>query len=170
MHPGQVHKAKLLQVRYVLQVIINGVIGWGVNSDSQIKHAIKAMHHVLRPSGLLVVGYNAGMVACCEQFTPLFVPTQLGDLAQTVDMADSEMHHVSYELWHVQLSNPISRQHLQNANFVERGLKLVVCRSTSSSGGMPVNPRGWSQPEALVIQNLVLRDGFEIVPCNKSGA
>ena len=83
----------------VMQVILNGVLGWGVNSDAQIRQAVKAVHRVMRPNALLVIGYNDGMVECCNQFLPLFRPVDLGNLKQQNDMAESELHHVSSWLW-----------------------------------------------------------------------
>lgn len=39
-------------------VICNGVLGWGLNEISDIEAAFTAMHQVLVPSGLLVLGWN----------------------------------------------------------------------------------------------------------------
>ncbi len=39
-------------------VICNGVLGWGLNQIEDIETAFEAMHRILEPSGLLVLGWN----------------------------------------------------------------------------------------------------------------
>jgi SAM-dependent methyltransferase len=39
-------------------VILNGVFGFGVNDTDEMRTTVKAIHAVLRPGGLLVLGWN----------------------------------------------------------------------------------------------------------------
>jgi SAM-dependent methyltransferase len=39
-------------------VICNGVFGWGLNAPNDIEAAISAVHRVLRPGGLFLLGWN----------------------------------------------------------------------------------------------------------------
>ena len=75
-------------------IIINGVIGWGLDDEKQIELAVKVMHRALKPGGLVIVGYNIGLATCCHQFEPRFQKVGLGTIPHLVDLAGSEMHHV----------------------------------------------------------------------------
>ena len=39
-------------------VVMNGVFGWGLDTRADVDTALIALHHVLRPGGLLVIGWN----------------------------------------------------------------------------------------------------------------
>lgn len=39
-------------------IVFNGVFGWGLNDRAEVNAALRAFHHVLRPGGELVVGWN----------------------------------------------------------------------------------------------------------------
>ena len=73
-------------------IILNGVIGWGLNEDKHIEMAVKDMHKALRTSGVIVVGYNEG-ANCCHQFEPYFKRSTLGPLPHSIDLKTSELHH-----------------------------------------------------------------------------
>jgi SAM-dependent methyltransferase len=44
-------------------VLLNGVFGWGVDRDEDIDRTLDALRTVLRPGGLLLVGWNQGRCA-----------------------------------------------------------------------------------------------------------
>ena len=74
--------------------ILNGIIGWGLDTNAGVADAAVALHASLRPGGLLVIGYNVGYGTCCHQFQSLFAPTELGGLPQKIDLINSPFHHV----------------------------------------------------------------------------
>lgn len=39
-------------------VILNGVLGWGLNKPGAIEKAITDIHNIMRPGGILVIGWN----------------------------------------------------------------------------------------------------------------
>jgi hypothetical protein len=39
-------------------VILNGVLGFGIDTPSEMRRAIEELHHAIRPGGLLVVGWS----------------------------------------------------------------------------------------------------------------
>lgn len=39
-------------------VLMNGVLGWGLNEASAIERAVAAIHAILRPGGIFVLGWN----------------------------------------------------------------------------------------------------------------
>jgi hypothetical protein len=41
-------------------IVMNGVLGFGVNDPADMRMVMKAVHGVLEPGGLLVVGWNVG--------------------------------------------------------------------------------------------------------------
>lgn len=48
-------------------VILNGVFGYGVDDPADMRRAVEAIHAVLTPRGLLVVGWNVGLHADPEK-------------------------------------------------------------------------------------------------------
>lgn len=59
-------------------IVLNGVFGFGVDSPDDMRAAAKAMSEVLRPGGLLVVGWNTDLHADPEELgvlSPYFVRT-----------------------------------------------------------------------------------------------
>jgi SAM-dependent methyltransferase len=64
-------------------VLMNGVFGWGLNESASIESAFAAVHAVLRPGGLFVLGWNdtpdlvpvpLAQVAALQAFTPYHFP------------------------------------------------------------------------------------------------
>jgi SAM-dependent methyltransferase len=64
-------------------VVMNGVFGWGLNERISIEQAFAAIHAVLRPGGLFVLGWNdtpdlvpvpLAQVAALQDFTPYHFP------------------------------------------------------------------------------------------------
>jgi len=58
-------------------IIMNGVFGFGVNEPADMRGTIKALHEVLQPDGLLIVGWNTNLhddPEGLEIYTPYFVP------------------------------------------------------------------------------------------------
>ncbi len=60
-------------------VLMNGVFGWGLNQKESIEKAIAAVHAILRPGGIFVLGWNdtpdlvpvpLTQVQALEEFTP----------------------------------------------------------------------------------------------------
>lgn len=43
---------------YFDAVVFNGVYGWGVNGEDELRRTFRGIRHVLRPGGMLVFGYN----------------------------------------------------------------------------------------------------------------
>ena len=74
-------------------IIINGVIGWGLNDHSTRRAAAKGVHAVLRAHGLVIIGYNYG-TECCQEYDHLFSSTSLSQLPSMIDLHNSEMHHI----------------------------------------------------------------------------
>jgi hypothetical protein len=50
-------------------ILLNGVLGWGVDSDEDISRTLGALWRVMQPGGLLLVGWNRGRCA-----DPLEIP------------------------------------------------------------------------------------------------
>lgn len=68
--------AGLLEKESVDLVVCNGVYGWGLDRRQDIERAFAASHHVLRPGGLFLLGWND-----CEERRP--VPLEsIGALAK----------------------------------------------------------------------------------------
>jgi SAM-dependent methyltransferase len=44
-------------------VILNGVFGFGVNDTAEMRRTVEAIHAVLKPGGLLIVGWNKDLHA-----------------------------------------------------------------------------------------------------------
>ncbi|KAK9844960.1 hypothetical protein WJX74_009058 [Apatococcus lobatus] len=76
-------------------VIINGVIGWGVDSAPDIEAAFQALYTVLKRRGLLVVGYNFphAFAHWGKDLLPRFSDATLGHLPHKMDLGASELHH-----------------------------------------------------------------------------
>lgn len=64
-------------------ILMNGVFGWGLNQKTAIERAFAAVHAVLRPGGLFVLGWNdtpdlvpvpLTQVAALQDFTPYSFP------------------------------------------------------------------------------------------------
>ncbi|SEQ01529.1 Methyltransferase domain-containing protein [Faunimonas pinastri] len=49
------------EVRFDL-VILNGVLGWGVDSPEDIERALEGVMRILRPGGVLLLGWNRGRI------------------------------------------------------------------------------------------------------------
>jgi len=67
--------------RYFDFVLMNGVFGWGLNQPEAIEKAFAAVHAILAPGGLFILGWNdtpdlvpvpLGQVRALRQFTPYF--------------------------------------------------------------------------------------------------
>lgn len=39
-------------------VVMNGVVGWGLNKNEEIQKTFAAIYHILRPGGIFVFGFN----------------------------------------------------------------------------------------------------------------
>lgn len=48
---------------YFDAVILNGVLGFGIKTETELKTAALAMWRVLRPGGLLILGWNSDAIA-----------------------------------------------------------------------------------------------------------
>ncbi len=48
---------------YFDAVILNGVLGFGITTETELKTAALAMWRVLRPGGLLILGWNSDVIA-----------------------------------------------------------------------------------------------------------
>ncbi len=64
-------------------VLMNGVFGWGLNEKGAIERAFRAVHEVIVPGGIFVLGWNdtpalvpvpLDQVQALKQFTPYFFP------------------------------------------------------------------------------------------------
>lgn len=77
-------------------IIINGVIGWGLDDERMIKDAVKVMHTHLKKDGVLVVGHNKlpNRGSCCGYFLPFFSPYAFGGLPAIHEDPNSETKHV----------------------------------------------------------------------------
>lgn len=77
-------------------IIINGVMGWGLDDEEMIKDGIRAMHTHLKKDGVLVVGHNKlpNRGNCCGYFSPLFSPHGFGGLPTVHEDPESETKHV----------------------------------------------------------------------------
>jgi hypothetical protein len=42
-------------------ILFNGILGFGINSDADMDQAIVALRRVMRPNGILLVGWNDGL-------------------------------------------------------------------------------------------------------------
>ena len=56
---------------YLDVIIMNGVLGWGVDTDEEISRALEECRIVLKPGGLLILGWN--------DFIPIF-SKRLGEI------------------------------------------------------------------------------------------
>ncbi len=68
--------------RYFDFVLMNGVFGWGLNDEPAVERALAAIHAVLRPGGVFVLGWNntpdlapvpLDRVQALREFSPYFV-------------------------------------------------------------------------------------------------
>jgi len=62
-------------------VLINGVLGWGLNRNEKIEKTFKGIYDIMRPKGLLVLGWNdfkdakhyrPHEIKALKKFTPYF--------------------------------------------------------------------------------------------------
>lgn len=78
-------------------IICNGVFGWGLNNPDDMQKALTAFHHVLRPGGWLVVGWNdipGRSVEHLAQLTsPYFSPFTLPATGASHFLTDTPYHH-----------------------------------------------------------------------------
>ncbi len=44
-------------------VLLNGVFGFGLNETEPMNGALESLHRVMRPGGILLVGWNRGLIA-----------------------------------------------------------------------------------------------------------
>jgi len=67
--------------RYFDFILMNGVFGWGLNNGKAIERAFAAVHAILAPEGLFVLGWNdtpdlvpvpLDQVRALKEFTPYF--------------------------------------------------------------------------------------------------
>ncbi|MCU0914110.1 MAG: hypothetical protein MUC88_06060 [Planctomycetes bacterium] len=72
---------------YLDLVLMKGVFGWGLNEKGAIERAFAAVHAVLTPGGIIVLGWNdtPGLVPvplervqALRQFTPYYFPPLRG--------------------------------------------------------------------------------------------
>ncbi len=81
-------------------VVLNGVIGWGLDDPEAVNRTLVAIHGALRPGGHLVVGVNEGMPSTpdldslteLERYSPLTFPP-LGTDRLTVETPFSHGSH-----------------------------------------------------------------------------
>lgn len=79
-------------------IIANGVLGWGIDSPSQISEFFFAMARVMKPRGYLVIGYNPHIGSNhTDGIGEHFRAVSLGSLPQKVQF-DIEWKHV-YEFY-----------------------------------------------------------------------
>lgn len=75
-------------------VILNGVFGYGVDDPAAMRRVIEALHVVLKPGGLLVVGWNVGLHADPDSlglYDGLFTPCDASPWQRRVAF-DAETH------------------------------------------------------------------------------
>lgn len=71
-------------VRFDL-VILNGVLGWGVDSPVDVERALEGTRRILRPRGTLLLGWNEGRIpdpATIPALLARFEPCSFGPLPQ----------------------------------------------------------------------------------------
>lgn len=82
-------------------VLMNGVFGWGLNERGPIERAFAAIHTVLSPRGVFVLGWNdtpdlvpipLGQVQALRQFTPYYFEP----LGGTSFLCDTFRHTYSF--------------------------------------------------------------------------
>ena len=67
-------------------IVFNGIFGFGTDTPDDMRAAAKAMSEVLRPGGLLIVGWNTDLHADPEELgvlSPYFVRTDQTPWGQT---------------------------------------------------------------------------------------
>jgi len=75
-------------------VVLNGIFGFGVDDVDSMRETIAAIHDILRPSGLLVLGWNSDILRdpAASALESLFVPATDLPWAQRVEFQAE--HHV----------------------------------------------------------------------------
>jgi len=85
-------------------VLMNGVFGWGLNERGAIERAFEAVHEVLTPSGLFVLGWNdtpdlvpvpLDEIQALKRFTPYCFPPLKG----TRFKCSTGAHTYDFYLW-----------------------------------------------------------------------
>jgi hypothetical protein len=87
-------------------VIMNGVLGYGIDDARGAEAAIRALAKVVRQGGLVVIGWNPGRVAdYCELAATreLLAPAQLGRLPGSLEFPPDAIqpHPHRYDLYRV---------------------------------------------------------------------
>ncbi|TAJ32478.1 MAG: class I SAM-dependent methyltransferase [Reyranella sp.] len=75
-------------------VILNGVLGYGVDDPAEMRRTVEAIHAVLKPGGLLAVGWNVDMHAdpgSLGLYGGLFAPCDTSPWGRRLTF-DSETH------------------------------------------------------------------------------
>jgi SAM-dependent methyltransferase len=53
---------KYFDENYLDLIIMNGVFGWGVNKEEHVQDTFNAFYEVLKPGGILILGWNDDVV------------------------------------------------------------------------------------------------------------
>jgi len=73
-------------------LILNGVFGFGVNDEDSMNRTLVAVHKILKPGGVLLVGWNSGHIgdpALLEEMPKLFRHTDVHLLPKHKEFSDS---------------------------------------------------------------------------------
>jgi SAM-dependent methyltransferase len=85
-----------LPIRGFDLVLLNGVFGFGVDDDASMGRALEAVHAVMKPGGVLLVGWNEGLIrdpAVLAEMQARFTPDAPPPLPWRKVFAD-DVHHV----------------------------------------------------------------------------
>jgi hypothetical protein len=87
-------------------VILNGVLGYGIDDPRGAEAAVRALATVVRPNGFVVIGWNPGRVADYRDLAAtrdLLMRARLGSLRASVEFAPDAIqpHPHRYDLYRV---------------------------------------------------------------------
>ena len=72
-------------------VMLNGVLGWGVDDQDGMEQAVASAHAVLKPGGFLLLGWNSDRItdpAGLSNLRSLFAPTKLAGMPERQEFPD----------------------------------------------------------------------------------
>jgi hypothetical protein len=109
---------------YLDAVVLNGVIGWGLNGREEVERALVACHQVLREGGILLVGWDEALLTHIDLraligSTGLFEPYVFEPLKASEVRVEGMLRHVYDFLQRPRSAGPVGGHGDAGAGGVE---------------------------------------------------